>query len=645
MRNRLCIFFLIIAITLCALPFSVSAAVDTPTADVNADGRVTIADALLLVHALLNSTVDSNHDVNGDGRVTLRDVLYVIRMSVATDVFPTLSGSGTKQDPYRITSETDLALLSNTVLQYADTEGLYFVQTADIRLTAANWTPIGTGGIPFAGQYDGSGYKVEGLSIRTDESFQGLFGFITGTVENLDVYGTVSVHYNGTHSHSFAGGIVGAMNNGAVVKNCNSYVTIEGDSYVGGVVGAVVYTDDYVTDAFSVIENCNFYGALQADDRSAINEDAMYFGGIAGRAYGAVKNCINYGNVTVSGEKTRYIGGITGYAYSPYKTYSPSAEQLPLLAMENCENKGTVSGNQNVAGIAGQTSLPIKNCVNNGAISGAQYVGGIAGINGTSATYTEGYSVISDCANNGKITVTTSNGGGIAGYNYVKILSCNNAGEVLGAATATRIGGIAGYSRGNVFSCNNLAAAKITGHQGIGGIVGYFNQSGTAVQDCKNYADVAVHTAAQDAYHIGGIVGMLGSTNSVLRCENEGNILGGGGTHTAGTGGIVGSLHSGSIIEDCINRSNVTANMRVGGIAGHGKMSKASYIRGCDNYGTVCASAASGDVHLGGILGSATSGNITNCTNHGSIQTEQAVTAASKTVGSKNDATEISNVK
>lgn len=638
------ILMLLLSLTLLTCACS---AVEANPADLNGDGRVSVVDAILAIQAMFDPSV-SAPDINGDGRSTLLDVLHILKMSAASadTVFDVLAGWGTAESPYLITKKDDLALLRDQVLAYANTEGLYFRQTADIELSATeNWVPIGTSGIPFAGQYDGGGYSVKNLYISTDESFQGLFGFITGTVENLDVYGTVCVHYDGTHSHSFVGGIVGAMNNGATVKKCNSYVAVEGDAYVGGVVGAILYTDDYVTDAFSTIDNCNFYGTLTADDRSAINEDAMYFGGIAGRAYGAVKNCINYGDVTVSGENTRYIGGITGYAYSPYKGHSPSAEQMPLLTLENCENKGNISGNQNVAGIAGQTSLPIKSCVNNGTISGAQYVGGIAGINGTSATYTEGYTIISDCTNNGKVTVSKSSGGGIAGYNYAAILSCDNAGGVLGEATATRIGGIAGYSRGNIRSSDNLASAKVTGHQSLGGIVGYFNQANATVQNCNNYAEVASLMNAADSYHIGGIVGMLGSTNSVLRCTNAGNVNGGGDTHGAGTGGIVGSLHNGSIIDACINRGDVTANVRLGGIAGYGKMNKSSCIKNCENYGTVSTALTSGKVYLGGILGGATSGNIVDCTNYGSVQAADTVDCFSATVGSASETTIVTNVK
>ena len=139
---------------------------------------------------------------------------------------------------------------------------------------------------------------------------------------------------------------------------------------------------------------------------------------------------------------------------------------------------------------------------------------------------------------------------------------------------------------------------------------------------------------------------MLGSTNSVLRSVNEGDITGGGAaSYTGGTGGIVGSLYSGSIMEDCVNKGDVCGTIRVGGLAGHGKMSKTSYIRKSENYGDVTATAENGSAHLGGILGSATSGNVADCTNHGKVTAATGVTDVSDTVGSTANGTTVTNVK
>ena len=50
------------------------------TGDINGDRSVTIADALMLIHAILNDEALENGDVNGDGKVGLADVIRVIKL-------------------------------------------------------------------------------------------------------------------------------------------------------------------------------------------------------------------------------------------------------------------------------------------------------------------------------------------------------------------------------------------------------------------------------------------------------------------------------------------------------------------------------------------------------------------------------------
>lgn len=150
--------------------------------------------------------------------------------------FGSFEGNGTENSPYLISDAEDIVALSEAVLSYADTGGVYFSQTADIDLSGVeNWMPIGTAGIPFEGCYDGGGHKIEGMKINTEKSFAGLFGFVWGSVRRVEVHGSIKVSLNAAYSHSYAGGIAGAVNNGAVISDCKSYVDIEGDSYLGGI--------------------------------------------------------------------------------------------------------------------------------------------------------------------------------------------------------------------------------------------------------------------------------------------------------------------------------------------------------------------------------------------------------------------------
>lgn len=66
------------------IPFPASEPVD---GDINGDGKVTVFDALEVLHALLNNdfgSLDTNvADVNGDGKVSLFDVLRLLILSAA----------------------------------------------------------------------------------------------------------------------------------------------------------------------------------------------------------------------------------------------------------------------------------------------------------------------------------------------------------------------------------------------------------------------------------------------------------------------------------------------------------------------------------------------------------------------------------
>ena len=48
--------------------------------DVNGDGIVTVADALVIIRALLNDISLPNADLNGDGKLSLVDVIRVIKL-------------------------------------------------------------------------------------------------------------------------------------------------------------------------------------------------------------------------------------------------------------------------------------------------------------------------------------------------------------------------------------------------------------------------------------------------------------------------------------------------------------------------------------------------------------------------------------
>ena len=148
-------------------------------------------------------------------------------------------GTGTQQDPWRITSQADLIALAEFLnsgnaetfdaenVGVGNCHGYYFKQTADIDLTGVTWEPIGYsgGGYYFAGNYDGDGHTISnatstGKNDADGFATAGIFGWVAfGSVENLHVKNANFVA-TGHNEYSYVGGIAGVCY-GSSIKNCS----------------------------------------------------------------------------------------------------------------------------------------------------------------------------------------------------------------------------------------------------------------------------------------------------------------------------------------------------------------------------------------------------------------------------------------
>lgn len=184
------------------------------------------------------------------------------------------------------------------------------------------------------------------------------------------------------------------------------------------------------------------------------------------------------GIITPSGT-AQQVGGIAGINYG---------------VVQSCQFNGTVVGKENVGGIVGMNASGsgISDCVALGAVIGEDMTGGIAGQN---------LGIITNCHNDAQIntlsvdtsisledmefehllditkwtsldaSTSTSNTGGITGYNEGNVLSCSNTGSVGYPHVGYNVGGIAGRSNGFISLCQNEAV--IHGRKDVGGIVGH----------------------------------------------------------------------------------------------------------------------------------------------------------------------------
>ena len=260
------------------------------------------------------------------------------------------TGSGSKADPYVITTETGLNKLAMDVNSGTVYSGKYFKLGASINVT--NWTPIGQKGSDnkFAGTFDGNGQTVtiNGIKRDLDPAFDGYAGFFgavkDATIKNLTVAGTI----NG----SDVAGVVARLDGASKVINCINKANVTGTSKAAGITVKI-------DGANVVIDDCTNDGEIKCN---TVNGAA----GIVVYAQGAnftINGCTNNGKI--SGP---FVGGVVF-------NVSDSGSGI----VKNCVNNGSVhstNAGQNImtAGIVSVNSkgheLKIVNCSNTGVIEG-----------------------------------------------------------------------------------------------------------------------------------------------------------------------------------------------------------------------------------------------------------------------------------
>ncbi|MCL2487634.1 MAG: hypothetical protein FWE80_03010, partial [Oscillospiraceae bacterium] len=238
------------------------------------------------VTGLAPGTYTATVTVSGGAHITARS------FDVSFTVISLWAGTGTETDPYLIANVADLARLAVEVNGGNAYAGTYFKMTADIDLAGydagdgGGWMPIGNFTSQFKGNFDGDNHVVRNLIIdRSSTHFIGLFGYFNGgKVKNLGIFngdikgssfvggiighndhGIIENCYNnasitGTDERSYAGGVVGLNYDGTVIDCYNTNI-INGDSFVGGVVGAN-------NDSKSIIKNCYNVGAVNGTNSS-----------------------------------------------------------------------------------------------------------------------------------------------------------------------------------------------------------------------------------------------------------------------------------------------------------------------------------------------------------------------------------------
>lgn len=276
----------------------------------------------------------------------------------------------------------------------------------------------------FAGCLDGNGFCIRGLYTETEKKYQGLFGYSSGTIQNL----TLKNSY--ISGKEIVGGLVGI--NGGTIQNCKiENSIIKGENKVGGITGMSMTS--------STIR--------QASTQKSKITGKTYVGGIVGYLNNNATISETSNNSEIIGEN--YIGGLAGISF--YGT-----------SLNTNSNSGKIKGNEYVGGIVGYSDSQIERNINEGNVIGKKYTGGLVGVNHTMAD-------ISKSFNSGNVE-GESNVGGIAGANNTLISNCYNKGNI--KSTDYRAGGICGQNSTESYVYTSYNIGKIEGEKDVDGIAG-----------------------------------------------------------------------------------------------------------------------------------------------------------------------------
>lgn len=523
-----------------------------------------------------------------------------------------LPGSGTAEDPYRISTAEDWNNLADYMASIAESfEGRYLKVMSDIDFTDKEFKMLAYDGVTvFDGSLDGDGKRISGIAFTPTGAGQGAICTVgeVGSVANLTLAGDVETAMASTGG--FTGEVYGTLIN--CVSEIN--VTSTKGNYVSGF--GELYTTARLTDCINkgsisgtgtniaglAAEVANGVQLVRCGNEGMITNNAKgnYTAGLIGTANPIrMEECYNKGTVTVTDvDNTKNVAGLVAYA-------TATASSTGSMELIKCWNEGDVTGTAVVAGLIAATTsttsannpLILTECYNTGTItaySTKTQDSTSSPTAGLVAFYNIG-SQFTDCYNAGTVNSTNQYAAGIAAYpkanipedNPVTFDGCYNVGDVL--STANHAAGLIGYIKDFVTVTNGYNTARIEGAYGVGGIVGRLDGVASVVKDTWNSGSVV-----SSLNRVGGIYG-YGSGGTVENCFNVGAVTSTSaekGTAANSSGYAVGGIagQGGASFVNCYNTGEVTGASQVGGLIGTPVKDVTRVVR-CFNAGNIVADA------------------------------------------------------
>ena len=450
--------------------------------------------------------------------------------------------------------------------------------------------------------------------------YGGVIGYLTGAVLATNCTNSGAINYSQVvtdEGQTYIGGVAGALTNGEISGGGNSgTITFAGQNTkrplsVGGIVGRV-FTNS-TESGYALNDNVTNSGAIVVNSTVG-GSQYMYLGGLVGQHLAGNIYGTNDAPITVTElhESMMALGGIVGYLaggtvsnatntangdialngfVSSYHSYTGGIVGIASGGSSIAAGGGTITGASN----AGDSTIG-SGC----AIPRNNYVGGVIAYAGNTVS---GASNTGNIVNNYSQT-SSSNGayhyaiGGVAGYSVASLSSCYNTGNVTNNGSTYKseinLAGVVGISEGDLTSCSNGTPSL------AGGTISNTATSGTnSIQDGQ----------------FAGVVGNNKGNTTLTTCFNNGAVINSGACASVSIGGIVAWTSAGAVYEGCYNTGNITntgtgsnstAGVRMGGVAG--SVSGANTFTGDNttynyNKGVLLENSESSKVAVGGICG------------------------------------------
>ena len=273
-------------------------------------------------------------------------------------------GDGSRENPYRLQSSSDLRVLARYVNEGGTTAGVYYEQVADVDLGGdygVRWDPIGSSRMigktleshRFDGYYDGKGHVVKYLFVTNEGEDNdlyslGLFGCCgpDAYIANLALDSTCRIELHPVDMSGWdpsgwgqrlyvgsiaadGGNLVSCRNHADIVADigCSGFEGLEGSAASLSVhIGALSFSTETISD-------CRNYGNVEADVRGAYDAmdetpiDAWFDIVICAMGGGRITNAVNYGDLPESS----FAFYLAGY---------------PAARFEYCGNQGDIRSDE-----------------------------------------------------------------------------------------------------------------------------------------------------------------------------------------------------------------------------------------------------------------------------------------------------------